>query len=413
MDWIRQKIANRLGGALFDQEKAYKFAVIKQLKQAFIEKHPDVVLLDFGIGEPDGLPPMCAIKSLQESCALSTYNGYADNGASFFVQSVQNYLQNIFGISSITKAEILPVLGIKSGLSLLAGTLINPGDVVAYTVPGYGVFATQAKYFGGELYPLELKASNNFLPDLDAIPEKIRQNIKVVCINYPNNPTGAVATKEFFEKIVAFAKNYQWIILQDAAYSALSFEQPLSIFQVKGALDCCVELHSLSKGFNMTGWRIGWLCGNKTVLSACAQYKNNCDSGQFLAIQKAAATALDNAETWLPKLRQKYNNRLQHLRQILEKHHFKTYPSKAGFFLYTDAPKHVLDSSGNHLQSFDSAQTCAHWLLEQLGIVVVDWDDSGSYLRFSVTFKAEDDTAFLQGLDERLKKFILKYDSYN
>ena len=179
MDWVRQKIANRLGGALFDQEKAYKFAVIKQLKQAFIEKHPEIALLDFGIGEPDGLPPEYAVKSLQESCSLQEYNGYADNGASFFVQSVQNYLQKVFGISPISEAEILPVLGIKSGLSLLAGTLINPGDIVACTVPGYGVFATQAKYLGGEIYPLELKASNNFLPDLDAIPEKIRQNIKV------------------------------------------------------------------------------------------------------------------------------------------------------------------------------------------------------------------------------------------
>ena len=163
----------------------------------------------------------------------------------------------------------------------------------------------------------------------------------------------------------------------------------------------------------MTGWRIGWLCGNKTVLSACAQYKNNCDSGQFLAIQKAAATALDNAETWLPALRKKYYNRLQQLRQILEKHHFKTYPSKAGFFLYVDAPKYVLDTSGNLLQSFDSAQTCAHWLLEQLGIVVVDWDEGGSYLRFSVTFKAEDDTSFLQRLDERLKRFIFQYNLCN
>lgn len=410
MDWVRQKIANRLGGSLFDQEKAYKFAVIKQLKQAFIEKHPDVVLLDFGIGEPDGLPPICAIKSLQESCGLSTYNGYADNGAPFFVQSVQKYLQSVFGISHITEAEILPVLGIKAGLSLLAGTLINSGDVVACTVPGYGVFATQAKYFGGKVYPLKLKASHHFLPDLDAIPEKIRQNIKVFCINYPNNPTGTIATKVFFEKIIAFSQKYQWIILQDAAYSSLSFEKPLSILQIDGALDYCVELHSLSKGFNMTGWRIGWLCGNKTILSACARYKNNCDSGQFLAIQKAAATALDNAETWLPKLRQKYYKRLQQLRQILEKHHFKTYPSKAGFFLYVDAPKFVLDESGTLLHSFDSAKDCSHWLLEQLGIVVVDWDEGGSYLRFSVTFKTEDDSSFLQSLDERLKKFIFQYD---
>lgn len=408
MDWVRQKIAERLGGASFDKKKAYKFAVIKELKQAFVKKHPESVLLDFGIGEPDGLPPACAVRTLQETCGLPIYNGYADNGASFFAQAVLKYLQKVFGISHLTEAEILPVLGIKSGLTLLAGTLINPGDMVACTIPGYGVFATQTAYWGGQVYLLKLKASQKFLPDLDAIPEKMRQKIKVFCINYPNNPTGAVATKAFYEKIVAFAKKYQWIVIQDAAYSALSFEAPISILQVEGAFDCCVELHSLSKSFNMTGWRLGWLCGNKTILSACAQYKNNCDSGQFLAIQKAAATALDNAETWLPELRKKYCNRLQKLRQILEKHRFKVYPSEAGFFLYTEAPKSVLDVSQNGVQAFDSAKAFSNWFLENLGIVIVDWDDCGAYLRFSVTFKTEDDNAFFELLDARLSTFVFE-----
>lgn len=410
MDWVRKKIAKRLGGSSFDNTPLYKFAIIKQLKQDFIKKNPETILLDFGIGEPDGPPPACAIDTLRKTCNQQAYNGYADNGASFFIQSVQRYLQNLFGISHLTELEILPVLGIKSGLTLLAGTLIDPGDWIACTIPGYNVFATQAAYLGGHIYPLELNASQNFLPNLEAIPEEIRSKIKVLCLNYPNNPTGAVATIAFYQKVIAFAQKYQWIILQDAAYSALSFESPISILQIEGASEYCIELHSLSKGFNMTGWRIGWICGNKTIISACAKYKNNCDSGQFLAIQKAAAIALDNADSWLPVLRTKYYNRLQQLHKILKKHHWITYPTQAGFFLYAQAPMKILTTSNQYIKSFNSAKTCAYWLLEQLGIVVADWDECGPYLRFSATFKTKDDISFLQLLDGRLSNFIFNYE---
>ena len=405
--WIYNAIADRLGGARFEQNLGYKFEQIKQAKRDFLAKNPHRKLLDFGVGEPLDVPPQEVIKTLQATCGLLEYNGYADNGADFFKESVQRYMQNLLDVA-LDKDEILPILGIKSGLTLLAGTLINPGDWIAYAIPGYGVFATQARYFGGETYTLPLTPERQFLPDLEAIPEEIKHKIKVLSLNYPNNPTGGVATTRFYEHVVEMALRYHWIVLQDAAYTALSFEKPLSILQIPQAKTCCIELHSMSKGFNMTVWRLGWLCGNKTLVKACGMYKNNCDSGQFLAIQKASCAGLDNADMWLPKLRQKYKERLEHLTHILEQNNFQCYAPSAGFFLYVASPKSVSRKADGSTISFANAQAFSQWLLNELGIVVVPWDDSGAYVRFSVTFGNTDEIAYFKGLQERLSPFIFK-----
>ena len=403
--WIYSRIAERLGGASFEKVSGYKFEAIKQAKKDFQQKHPKSSLLDFGIGEPNDAAPICAINELKACCGDWQYSLYADNGADFFKASVCEYMQSLFNVNTLNEQNILPILGIKSGLCLLAGTLINTGDLVAYTVPGYGVFATQTQYFGGKTLPLKLTQENNFLPDLNVLDEVTKENIKILVLNYPNNPTGAIASRTFFEEVVQQALKYHWIVIHDAAYSALSFEKPISILEIPRANECCVELHSMSKGFNMTGWRLGWLCGNEVIVKACAMYKNNCDSGAFLAIQKAASEALKSANTWLPTLRNKYQRRLKNLSAVLKTFGFNASIPKAGFFLYVNAPKKAINLKTGQSFEFASAETACHWLLNTFGIVVVPWDDCGAFLRFSVTFRTENETSFFEMLAQRLKDY--------
>lgn len=403
--WLYDAVADRLGGKQFEQRLCYKFEQIKQAKRDFLVNNAQIELLDFGIGEPTDLPPEKVVQTLQRTCGLSAYNGYADNGADFFKESSQRYMRKIFNIA-LNEHEILPILGIKSGLTLLAGTLINSGDWVACTVPGYGVFATQTHYWCGEVYPLPLHCERHFLPDLEAIPEDIKHKIKILSLNYPNNPTGSSATLGFYERVIEMALQYHWIVVQDAAYASLDFRKPLSILQVPRAKECCVELHSMSKGFNMTGWRLGWLCGNAVIVKACSVYKNNCDSGQFLAIQKAACAGLDNAITWLPPLKAKYENRLERLASILEQNNFSCYFPAAGFFLYVRVPQSVFLKEEKCTIFFKTAQDFSQWLLQHLGIVVVPWDDCGAYIRFSVTFSEGNERMYFESLRERLSHFI-------
>ena len=203
------------------------------------------------------------------------------------------------------------------------------------------------------------------------------------------------------------AQKYHWIILQDAAYGALAYREHLSILQIPGANECCVELHSMSKGFNMTGWRLGWICGNELLIKACSLYKNHCDSGQFLALQKAASVGLDQANVWLPKLKEKYLRRLHRLREILCEVGLKCEIPEAGFFLYAKAPKQIIFHE--KISEIDSAQEACQWLLVNLGIVTVPWDDCGAFLRFSVTFRSENEEDFFQEVKQRLSpyRFIL------
>jgi len=403
INWIYNRIANRLGGKHFESCSLYKFEAIKQLKQEFLSTNSNLPLLDLGIGEPDGLPPQCAIEALKTNCNLHEYNGYADNGSDFFKSAAIDYLQNIFNIHTLTTEDVLPIMGIKSGLCLLAGTLVNPGDLVACTVPGYSVFSTQSRYLGGEVYELPLKHENNFLPNFDEIPEDVKQRIKVISLNYPNNPTGAIATSYFYQKVVELALKYHWIIVNDAAYSALDFDRPKSILQISQAKQCCIELHSMSKSFNMSGWRLGWACGNKTLINACSFYKSNCDAGQYLAIQKAAVAALNHSNAWFPKLREKYQSRLKILSTILNKHNFIFFEPKAGFFLFVKSKQKAISSS--NVYTFKNACEFSQWLLKNLGIICIPWDEQGNYIRFSVTISTDDETKFFEDLDQRLSTY--------
>jgi LL-diaminopimelate aminotransferase len=293
---------------------------------------------------------------------------------------------------------------------MVPACFINPGDYVLMTVPGYPVLGTHAKYLGGHVYNMELREENDFLPDLDAVPADVVEKAKIMVLNYPNNPTGASATLEFFAKAVAFAKANNLIILQDAAYASLIFEgQPLSIFQVEGAKEVAIELHSLSKSYNMTGWRIGFVVGNPLIVQAYADMKDNSDSGQFLAIQKAGAAALANPQI-TDEIASKYSRRMDLLVEVLNENGFSASKPKGSFFLYVAAPKAV--TFDGERTEFSSGEDFSQWLITNELISTVPWDDCGNFVRFSVTFAAKGEILereIVSEIGQRLAKYAFQF----
>src|SRR5690606_14929960 len=246
---------------------------------------------------------------------------------------------------------------------------INPGDITLMTVPGYPVAGTHTTYYGGIVHKLPLLKENNFFPDLEGIPADIRAKAKLLVINYPNSPTGKTATREFYEQVIDWAKANEVVVVQDAAHSMLSFDsEPLSFLSVPGAKDVGVEVHSLSKGFDMIGWRIGWVCGHERIVSAFADVKDNCDSGQFMAIQKAAAFALDDDKIPVAT-RAKYERRLRKLVATLKRCGFECDMPGGTYFLYARAPQSAGDVN------FATAEAASQFLITQHSICTVPWDD--------------------------------------
>jgi LL-diaminopimelate aminotransferase len=272
------------------------------------------------------------------------------------------------------------------------------------TVPGYPVFGTHTKWYGGEVYNLKLTEENNFLPDLDAIPKDVLKRAKVMVLNYPNNPTGASATTEFFVHAVDFAHKHSLVIVSDAAYAALVFEgRPLSVLSVRGAKEVAVELHSMSKAFNMTGWRLGFVVGNPLLVKAYGDCKDNTDSGQFLAIQKACAASLEHPEI-TQKIAAKYSRRMESLVACLRKLGFDARKPNGSFYLYVRAPRAAIAPNGARRQ-FKTAEDVSQWLITEKLISTVPWDDAGAYLRLSVTFIARneaDERRVVSEIEKRL-----------
>ena len=386
--YIQKLFAERIGGINYGKSTAiYKFEKIKRAKAAAKKAKPDVALIDLGVGEPDEMAFPQVVKALQVEAAKPENRGYADNGGADFRLAGARYLKNLFNVTIDPETEILHSIGSKAALSLLPACFINPGDVVLMTVPGYPVFGTHAKYYGGVVHNIKLTAENNFLPDLKSIPADVLDKAKVLVLNYPNNPTGACATLKFFEEVVAFAKTHNLIVIQDAAYGSLHFgNEQVSILQVPGAKDVAVELHSLSKSHNMTGWRIGFVAGNSLIVRAYGDVKDNSDSGQFLGIQKAGVAGLDDVS--IPRaIAAKYSRRMDKLVGVLAKLGFQVRKPGAGFFLYMPAPKSATGPSGT--VSFDSGEAFSQWMISEHLISTVPWDDCGSFVRFSVTFVSE------------------------
>lgn len=385
--YFQQLFAERIGGENYGKgTEIYKFEKIKRAKRKALADFPDRLLLDFGIGENDAPADEIVREVMAQEIHLQENRGYADNGIAEFKEAVARFMQRNFDVKLDATTEVNHCIGSKTALSMIPACFINPGDVTLMTVPGYPVAGTHTKYYGGEVHELPLLAENNFLPDLDSIPEDILSRAKLLVINYPNSPTGKLAPAEFFAKVVQFAKDNNIVVVQDAAHILLTFEgRPTSFLETPGARDVGVEIHSLSKGFDMIGWRIGWVCGNPLLVQAFSDVKDNCDSGQFIAIQKAAVAALDN-DSIPQRIREKYRRRMTSLVDTLQGCGFQCEMPGGSYFLYTPAPTGVEGGP-----SFANAEEASQYLITEHGIVTVPWDNAGAYLRFSVTYVADNE----------------------
>ena len=401
--YFQQLFADRIGGDQYGKGTAiYKFEKIKRAKRKALKDHPERELLDFGIGENDGVADQRVLSTMAEEIGKPENRGYADNGIAEFKEAVARFMQREYGVALDPASEINHCIGSKTALSIFPATLINPGDITLMTVPGYPVAGTHTNYFGGIVHKLPLLAENNFLPDLESIPADVLEKAKLLVLCYPNSPTGATAPREFYERVIQFAKDNNIVVIQDAAHAVLSFDREANSFlAVPGAKDVGIEIHSMSKGFDMIGWRIGWVCGHERLVSAFADVKDNCDSGQFIAIQKAAAAALDD-ESIPRRIHAKYKRRLEKLVAMLQRCGFQCSMPGGTYFLYTPAPKGLEGGP-----TFENGEAASQYLITEQSICTVPWDDAGAFLRFSVTYEAGDEAAedaLMAETESRLKQ---------
>jgi len=399
--YIQSLFAGRLGGKMFGKDtKIYKFEKIKRAKRAALAANPGAELIDLGVGEPDEMAFPGVVQSLQKEAERPENRGYADNGIPEFKEAAARYLQKVYGVSGIDpETEVLHGIGSKPVLAMFPSIFIDPGDVTLMTVPGYPVMATHTRWYGGSVVNLPLTEDKGFLPDLGAIPADVRKKAKLLYLNYPNNPTGAGATKEFFEKAVKFAKENDIIVVHDAAYAALMYgSKPLSFLSVPGAKDVGVEIHSLSKAYNMTGWRLAFVAGNERVVAGYGNVKDNYDSGQFKAIQKAGIYALEHPEI-TDEIKEKYERRLRSLVGTLTDMGFAARMPAGTFYLYVKMPRGVKNG-----RKFSSAEEFSEFLITEKLISTVPWDDAGSYLRLSATFETKGKADEQRVLDEFKKR---------
>jgi LL-diaminopimelate aminotransferase len=384
--WFQPLFAERIGGAAYGKGSAiYKFEKIKRAKRAALQAHPERRLLDFGIGENDDMADRSVREVLKREVDRPENRGYADNGIQAFKDAAAAFMQRAFGVRLDPATEVNHAIGSKPALAMLPAVFINPGDVTLMTVPGYPVAGTHTRYYGGEVYPLPLREENGFFPDLASVPADVRRRAKLLVLNYPNSPTGAVATRDFYRQAIDFARTNRVVVVQDAAHVLLSYDgPPLSFLQVDGAREVGVEVHSLSKGFNMIGWRMAFVAGHPKIVQAFADVKDNCDSGQFIAIQQAARAALERPEI-ADGIREKYRRRLQKLVAALNRAGFGVRMPGGTYFLYARAPR------GAAGRTFANAEEVSQFLIHEQSVCCVPWDDAGPYLRFSATYLAKDE----------------------
>ncbi len=405
---LQKLFANRIGGAAFGvASEIYKFEKIKRAKAAARAARPAVELLDFGVGEPDQMAPKVIRQALKKAVDEPANRGYADNGPLAFKQAAAEYMKTFFGVTDLNpETEINHSIGSKSALALLPLGFINPGDVALVTVPGYPVLATHTRYLGGEVVQVPLRRENRFYPDLEKIDPALAQRAKLFYVNYPNNPTGAAPSEEFFDRLIAFAQRYNLLIVQDAAYATLVYgREPLSILSRPGGRECAIELHSMSKSYNMTGWRLGFVAGPARIVQAFAEIKDNLDSGQFKAIQAAACAGIADRKL-ADHIRAHYQRRLKKIVAALKRVGFKVRMPGGTFYLYVPAPK----AAG--LVEFKTAEEASQHLIRECSISTVPWDDCGAFLRFSATFESrdkKDDDRVIAEMEARLMRANLRF----
>lgn len=357
----------------------YLFVEIDRAKRRAIEK--GVKVIDFGVGDPDQPSPEFVLSAMQKALRVAANHHYPlDRGNPVFRQSASVWFKKRFGVSWNPDTEVLPLIGSKEGIAHLPLAYINPGDTALVPDPCYPPYKSGTLFAGGSVHLLPLKEERGFLPDLGLVPPDVLERSKLIFINYPNNPTGAVAPRAFYEKLVAFARENKILVASDLAYSEVYFdrERPLSIFEIEGAKDVAIEFHSLSKTCNMTGWRVGFAVGREEVITSLLRVKSNLDSGVFTAIQKTAAEALKKSFGFSGKTNRLYRRRRDLLVGGLKSLGFPVTPNPATFYVFTRLPGGQTDSTA----------FCKD-LLEKTGIVAtpgVGFGRSGEgYVRFTLT----------------------------
>ena len=360
----------------------YLFAAIDEARDELIAKGVDVI--DLGVGDPDLPTPSHIVEAMREAvCDPKTHHYPSYAGMPEFRKAAAEWCKEYKGIELDPATEVLSLIGSKEAVAHIPIAFVNPGDVVLYTDPGYPVYKIGTIFASGEPYPLPLKAENNFLPDLDSIPEDVLKKAKLFFFNYPNNPTAATADMDFFDRVVEFCKEYDIIAVHDNAYSQMTYDgyESPSFLAAKGAMDIGIELYSHSKTYNMTGWRLGFAVGNNDLIKGLGKVKSNVDSGVFDAIQIAGIVALRSSQNCVEETSKIYAERRDALIEGLRAMGLEVKPPKATFYVWAPIPK-----------GFTSIGF-AKMLLEEAGIVAtpgVGFGDAGEgYIRFALTKPVE------------------------
>jgi len=336
----------------------YLFVEIDAAKRRAKAEGRDII--DLGIGDPDTPTPPHIIDAMKEAVQDPANHHYAlDAGLPDLRRAIAGWMKNRFALELDPESEIYPLIGSKEGLAHLPLGLINPKDKVLLTDPGYPAYRASVIFAGGKISYVPLKESRGFLPDLKKVADI--KGAKMMFVNYPNNPTGATATREFFSELVALARDKGIILVSDLAYSEIYYEdqKPPSLLEIDGAREVTIEFHSLSKTYNMTGWRIGWACGNAKLVQALAKVKTNCDSGIFQAVQIAGIKALNTPEEEVGDLRRMYEERRDVFINGLRNYGWKITPPMAGFYVWARIPKKFKDSMETAKVFLDEANIVA------------------------------------------------------
>ncbi len=335
----------------------YLFAEIDRKKKAAIAAGRDVINL--GVGDPDRPTPTSIIKSLQHHAENPAFHQYAlDQGAPELRRSIAAFCKRRYGLDLDPETEILPLIGSKEGIAHLPLAVLNPGDISLVPDPCYPVYRSSSMFAGADVYSMPLEPRLGFRPELDAIPADVFALARLMFLNYPNNPTGGTADRTFFERVVQLARMHNFVIAQDAAYNEMYYEEaPPSILEVLGAKELAIEFHSLSKTFNMTGWRIGFAIGGAPIIAALGQVKANVDSGIFTAIQFAGTTALDDYLQLTPPIRAMYKERRDAFVSALGRIGWDVPTPQATFYVWIPCP-----------EGYRSAELCTR-LLEEANVV--------------------------------------------
>lgn len=393
-DWTSRR-ADRLSAL-----PPYVFARLDELKARAREQGLD--LIDLGMGNPDGPTPQPIVEAAMHALQDSSNHGYPPfEGTASFRKAITDWYNRRYGVTLDPDGEALPLLGSKEGLTHLAMAYVNPGDVVLVPNPAYPAHFRGPAIAGGDIYPMLLKAEDDWLIDLGSIPDHIAERAKILYFNYPSNPTAATAPREFFEDIVAFARKHEILLVHDQAYAELAFDgyQPTSLLEIPGAKDIGVEFHTLSKTYNMAGWRVGFVVGNRHIIQGLRTLKTNLDYGIFAALQKAAETALQLPDVYLHEVQSRYRLRRDFLIDGFAELGWTVPKTRATMYLWVPTPPDV------------SSTDFALNVLQQTGVVVTPGNAFGSggegYVRVSLIADCDRLGEALQ----RLKDAGIRYNS--